>query len=109
MNTQTKAVLKELREVGAELPRMEYTVKETVFMPGAELKLAGVAYDDEIDDNKVYEFDTPAYYEWNHYRRMKRIYLSTLNKFGHDRAYDMVKDYITAVVTAAKQKEVFND
>jgi hypothetical protein len=107
MNSTTKAVLKELRDVATQLPRLEYTVKETIMMPGAELKLAGVAYDDDIDDNKVYEFDSPAYYGWNHYRRMKRIYLSNL-KNGHDRAYDLVKDYITGVILAANKQEVQN-
>ena len=89
--------------MAAELPAMEYVVKETSRMPGAELKLTGVQHDDDIDDNEVYEIDTPAYYQYNHYRRMKRIYLSHL-KQGHETAYNEVKEYISAVIVASKEE-----
>lgn len=107
MKQLTKKVLKELRKVAAELPPLEYVVKEVAHLPGKELKLTGISPDefDGIDDNEVYEIDNPAYYQWNHYRRMKRIYLAEL-KHGHDHAYALVKDYITGVMIAAKREAV---
>lgn len=103
MNKLTKKVLKELRAVSAELPALEYAVRETSRIPGAELKLTGVSHDDDIDDSEVYEIDTPAYYQYNHYRRMKRIYLAHL-KHGHENAYNEVKEYISAVMIASKEE-----
>ncbi len=102
-NPAIDAVLKEIMQVAAQLPRMEYVVKEKTYLTGEEAKLTG--FSEDAEDGKVYEITSPAYYEWNHYRRMKRIYKSNLSR-GHEHAYQLVKDYITAVIAVNKQQEV---
>lgn len=99
-----KELQRALRKVAAELPRMEYQTMEPHLMTGQEVKECGVADQfEEVEDNQVYEIKSPAYYEWNHYRRMKRIYQREFKISGHDRAYQLVKDYITAVILASKK------
>lgn len=102
-----KKLQKEMREVAAEMPPFNYTTKESHPITGKELKLTGIAEVNgkPIEDNMVYDMDCPVYHQFNHYRRMKRMYKNNVKSIGHDKAYQLVKDYITACVNAAQMQE----
>lgn len=106
-----KKLLKEFREVAEQLPPFNYTVKEKYPITGKDLLLTGVTNIEgaPINENQVYDVESPAYHRFNHNRRMKRLYANNVRSLGHEGAYKLVKDYITACVNAAKKQEATND
>ena len=100
-------ILKEMREVAKQLPAFNYTTKEIYPITGKDLLLTGITEVDgnPIEENLVYDLESPAYHQFNHYRRMKRMYQRNLKSMGHEKSYQLVKDYITACVNAAQLQE----
>jgi hypothetical protein len=77
-----KQLQKEFREVAAQMPAFNYTTKEVQPITGKELKLTGITEVDgkPIEDNMVYDINCPGYRQFNHYRRMKRMYKNNVNR-----------------------------
>ena len=74
----TDDVIKELKDIAKYLPIAQYTAHETVTMKGHELKLSGYdemeEYKGKFEDDKEYAVPMPAYYQVNHFRRMRKAY-----------------------------------
>lgn len=75
----TPDVILELRGIAKHLPYARYAVMSSYEMSGADLKLSGYGempeYKDKLEDDKIYAIPAPAYYQVNHFRRMKKAYL----------------------------------
>lgn len=100
-------VMQQIKQVALMLPQMNYTTVEQVVITGEELLLSGKTEHEgkPVKKDGVYTMENKVYHEFNHARRMKRIYNSNL-KQGHEYAYKLLKDYITAVTEAAKKQNV---
>lgn len=100
-------VMNQIKQVALLLPETNYTTTEQVAITGEELLLTGVIEHEgkPILKDGMYSMENKVYHPFNHARRMKRIYNSNLKR-GHQHAYKLLKDYITAVTEAAKNQNV---
>ena len=73
---------KKIRAIAGILPIRLYGSNETVEISGEDLLLAGTKEVEgkEVIAEKVYYMKSPVYREENHYRRMKRAFISRGSK-----------------------------
>jgi len=91
---------KKIRAIAGILPIRLYGSNETVEISGEDLLFAGTKEVEgkEVIAEKVYYMKSPVYREENHYRRMKRAFISQGSKG--------VEGYIKVFMKIPEQAEV---
>lgn len=96
----TKTIQNKLRELADSLPVINDARNEKRLIKGAEIlswetikEIDGV----KIDPERVYLYNSPVFIYWNHYRRMRDLYV----KYGADE----VRDYVRKIKEMIEQNQ----